>query len=171
MREVGAEQLRTDELSVYNGIVPQENHKLCLAHWRKNKCRQAWQLARQLKAEGLAFESEDMFKLVKLLHQEPRPPTLPEDIEKLVCRYINCHRGILGRVNQLLQHIERTWEQVSSDEADWTNNSMERLIGLDYKICAKTMRGLKNDEKVLGHCYLSEYLRGTNGVCDLRKVV
>lgn len=29
---VGAEQLRTDELSVYDRIVPEEDHKICLAH-------------------------------------------------------------------------------------------------------------------------------------------
>jgi len=66
MAEVGAEQLRTDELSVYQNIVPEDHHKICLAHWRKSKCRRAWQLARQLKAEGLQFESEDMLKLLKL---------------------------------------------------------------------------------------------------------
>ena len=71
----------------------------------------------------------------------------------------------------MLQHIERTWEQVSSDPGDRMNNATERLIGLDYKIRAKTMRGLKNEVKVLGHCYLSEYLRGSDGVCDLRKVI
>jgi hypothetical protein len=27
------------------------------------------------------------------------------------------------------------------------------------------------DEKVLGHCYLSEYLRGIDGICDILKVV
>jgi len=74
-------------------------------------------------------------------------------------------------VNLLLQHIERSWEIVSSDEGDRTNNATERLIGLDYKIRAKTMRGIKNTDKVLGHCYLSEFLRGNNGVCDLQKVV
>jgi len=74
-------------------------------------------------------------------------------------------------VNLLLQHIERSREIVSSDEGDRTNNATERIIGLDYKIRAKTMRGAKNINKVLGHCYLSEFLRGDNGVCDLRKVV
>ena len=123
------------------------------------------------KALGLPFESEDMLKLIELLRAEPRPPTLPESIEKLVRRYINCRRGTLWKVNQLLQHIERTWEHVSSDQGDRTNNSTERVIGLDYKIRVKTMRGLKNDDKVLGHCYLSEYLRCINGSCDLRKVV
>jgi transposase-like protein len=178
MHEVDAEQctawlmpLRTDELSVYEGIVPEENHNLCLAHWRKSKCKRAWQLFRQLRAEGLQFESQDMLKLIELLRQEPRPPTLPESIEKLVRRYINCHRGTLWKVNQLLQHIERTWSRVSSEEGDRTNNTTERIIGLDYKIRLKTMRGLKNDDKVLGHCYLSEYLRGVDGICDLRKVV
>lgn len=169
--EVGAKQLRTDELSVYDRIVPEQNHKICLAHWRKSKCRRARQLGCQLKTEGLQFESEDMLKLVDLLRQEPRPPTLPEGIEKFVRRYINCHRGTLWNVNLLLQHIERTWERVSSDEGDRTNNATERLIGLDYKIRVKTMRGFKNDDKVLGHCYLSEYLRGIDGICDLRKVV
>ena len=50
-------------------------------------------------------------------------------------------------------------------------NVTERLIGLDYKIRAKTMRGLNKGDKVLGHCYLSEYLREVDGVYDLRKVV
>ncbi len=137
MSEVGAEQstgwlmpLRTDELSVYESIVPEDHHQICLAHWRKSKCRRAGQLARQLKAEDLPFESEDMLKLVELLLQEPRPPTLPESVEKLVRRYINCCRGTLWRVNQLLQHIERTWEHVSSAEGDRTNNATERIIGL-----------------------------------------
>lgn len=74
-------------------------------------------------------------------------------------------------MNLLLQHIGRSWEIVSSDKGDRTNNATERLIGLDYKIRAKTMRGIKNIDKVLGHCYLSEFLRGNNGVCDLRKAV
>lgn len=71
----------------------------------------------------------------------------------------------------MLQHIERTWQFVSSEPGDRTNNATERLIGLDYKIRTKTMRGLKNEDKVLSHFYLSEYLRGIDGVCDLRKVV
>ena len=78
---------------------------------------------------------------------------------------------MLFQVNQLLQHIERTWGQVSSEPGDQTNNATERLIGSDYKIRVKKMRGLKNEEKVLGHCYLSEYLRGSDGICDLRKVI
>lgn len=51
MREVGAEQLRTDELSVYEHIVPEEHHSICLAHRRKSKCRRAYELCRRLKAE------------------------------------------------------------------------------------------------------------------------
>jgi len=171
MMELGAEQLRTDELSVYDRIVPERKHKICLAHWRKSKFRRACQLYRQLQTEGLKFEACDMLKLLELLKTEPRPPTLPEAIEKLVRRYINCHKGLLWEVNHLLQHIERTWEHVSSDQADRTNNVTERLIGLDYKIRVKTMRGFKSDDKALGHCYLSEYLRGVDSICDLRKVV
>lgn len=171
MAAVGAEQLRTDELHVYDRIVPEVQHKICLAHWRKSKCRRARQLHRQLKAEGMEFEAADMLRLLELLKQEPRPPTLPEAIEKLVRRYINCRRGTLWKVNQLLQHIERTWEQVGSGEGDRTNNATERIIGLNYNIRAKTARGFKEWDKILGHCYLSEYLKGGDGVCDLRKVV
>lgn len=171
MQAVGAEQLRTDELSVYEGIVPQEYHKICLAHWRKSKCRRARQLYQQLKTEGMQFEASDMLKLLELLKTEPRPPTLPEAVEKLVRRYINCRKGTLWKVNQLLQHIERTWDRVGGDGVDRTNNATERIIGLDYKIRVKTARGFKAWNKILSHCYLSEYLRGTNGVCDLRKVV
>jgi len=168
---VGAEQLRTDELNVYDRIVPEDSRKICLAHWRKSKCRRAWQLYRQLKAEGMQFEAGDMLKLLELLKAEPRPPTLPEVLEKLVRRYINCRRGLHWKINQLLQHTERTWEHVSTDAGDRTNNATERIIGLNYKIRAKTMRGFKAWDKVLGHPYLSEYLRGADGVCDLRKVV
>jgi hypothetical protein len=171
MRQVDVEQLRTDELSVYDNIVPEGYHRICLVHWRKSKCRRAWQIYRQLKAEGMEFESNDMMELLRLLKVEPRPPTLLEAVEKLVRRYINCCRGTLWKVNQLLQHIERTWELVSSQAGDRTNNATERLIGPDYKIRAKTTRGFKSWQMVFGHCYLSEYLRGVNGVCDLRKVV
>lgn len=171
MAEVGAEQLRTDELSVYERIVPEGWHKICLAHWRKSKCRRAWQLYRQLKAAGMNYEAENMLQLLELLRAEPRPGTVPAKLERMVRRFINCRRGLLWKVNQLLQHIERTWEQVSNDSDDRTNNATERIIGLTYKIRAKTMRGSKAWPKVLGHCYLSEFLRGVGGICDLRKVV
>jgi len=171
MSATGAEQLRTDELHVYEGIVPEGFHTICLAHWRKSKARRANEICRQLKAEGMQFESEDMVRLLRLLKLEPRQPALPEDVEKLVRRYINCHKGTLWKANQLLQHIERTREQVGSGDGDRTNNTTERLIGLDYKIMVRSMRGIKAESKALGHCYLSEYLRGENGVCDLRKVV
>jgi hypothetical protein len=171
MAAVGAEQLRSDELSVYDGIVPHEQHKICLAHWLKSKCRRAWQLHHQLKAEGMKFEASDMLRLLEFLKQKPRSATLPEAVEKLVRRYINCRKGILWKVNQLLQHIERTWEDISFDKGDRTNNATERIIGLNYKIRAKTARGFKAWDKILGHCYLSEYLRGREGICDLRKVV
>jgi len=171
MREVGAEQLRTDELSVYEGIVPEEKHQICLAHWRKSKCRRTYDLYRRLKTEGMGFESENMLELLELLRAEPRPPTVPDELERLECRFISCRRGLHRKVNQLLQHIERTWQKVSSDEADRTNNAIERIIGLDYKIRAKTVRGFKSWDKVLAHSYLSEFIRGTDGICDLRKVV
>lgn len=169
MAEVGAEQLRTDELSVYSRIVPEGQRKVCLAHWRKSKCRRAYELYRQLKAEGLKFASEDMLQLAALVRVEPRPPTVPAQLE--VRRYINCRKGVLWKINQLLQHIERSWESISAENGDRTNNPTERVIGLTYKIRAKTMRGFKSWDKVLTHPYLSEFLRGVDGVCDLRKVV
>jgi len=168
---VGANHLRTDELGVYDRIVAEGCRTICLAHWRKSKCRRAWQLYHQLKAEGMQFEGNDMLRLLELLKAEPRPPTLPEGIEKLVRRYINCRRGLLWKVNQLLQHIERTWQYVSNGDFDRTNNTTERIIGLNYKIRAKTTRGFKAWRKVLNHCYLSEYLKGSDNICDLRKVV
>jgi len=62
-------------------------------------------------------------------------------------------------------------DRVSSEPADRTNNATEQIIGLNYKIRAKTMRGFKSIDKSLSRCYLSEFLRGNEGVCDLRKVV
>jgi len=89
----------------------------------------------------------------------------------LVRRYINCRRGLHFKANQPLQHTKRTWSRVSSEDGDRTNNATEQIIVLDYNIRAKTTRGLKNIEKVLCHCYLAEFLRGSDGLCDLRKVV
>jgi hypothetical protein len=117
------------------------------------------------------YESETMRHLIELLHEHSRCPEVPEPIERLVRRFINCRGGLLWKANQLLQHIERTWRQVSRDPADPTNNATERAIGLTYKIRAKTMRGFKSWDKVLAHPYLSQFLRDEGGVCDLRKVI
>jgi len=67
-------------------------------------------------------------------------------------------------------HLMRVHQILREQPGDQTNNATERIIGLYYKIRIKTPLGLKNDDKVLGHCYLSEYLRGFDGVCDFRKV-
>jgi tRNA-binding EMAP/Myf-like protein len=74
-------------------------------------------------------------------------------------------------MNQLLQHVERTWERVSDDPVDPTNNATERIIGLTFKIRSKTMRGFKSIGKVLAYPYLSSFLRGQGGICDLREVI
>ncbi|KPL23027.1 MAG: hypothetical protein AMJ75_06965 [Phycisphaerae bacterium SM1_79] len=171
MALVGAEQLRTDELSVYKHVVDEEDHKICLAHWLKSKCQRAADLARQFRAEGMVYESETMLELKRLLHEKWSLPQVPPEIERLVRRFINCRNGLLWKANQLLQHIERSWSSVSRDPADPTNNLTERLIGLDYKIRTKTMRGFKSWDKALAHPYLSEFLRGTDGLCDLRRVI
>ena len=62
-------------------------------------------------------------------------------------------------------------EKVSDDPADATNNVTEQMIGLMFKIRAKTMRGFKTEHKVLAHQYLSSFLRGEGGICDLGKVI
>ena len=89
----------------------------------------------------------------------------------MVRRYINCRKGLLWKINQLLQHVERTWEQVSDDPKDPTNNATERIIGLTLKIRSKTMRGFKAKAKVIAHPYLASFLRGIDGLCDLRQVI
>ena len=170
LREVGAEELRTDEHSVYQGVSGNRRHRLCLAHWRKSKGKRAWELRRRAEAEGRPLEAESMRRLLELLRLRPRPPTVPAELERLVMRYGRCRKGLLWKMNQLLQHVERTWSQVSDDPVDPTNNATERLIGLTFKIRTKTMRGFKADGKILAHPYLAEFLRGRHGVCDLRKV-
>jgi len=171
MQQVGAQELRTDEHGVYEGIVPEGRHRLCLAHWRKSKCKRASDLHRQALAGGRPLEAESMRKLLELLRLQPRPPTVPEELTVLVRRYIHCRQGLLWQINQLLQHVERTWEKVSDDPVDPTNNATERIIGLTFKIRAKSMRGFKAKHKVLAHPYLASFLRGQDGVCDLRKVI
>jgi hypothetical protein len=171
MAQVGAEELRTDEHSVYEGIVPEGQHRLCLTHWRKSKGKRAYDLYRQAVAEDCPLEAQTMRELLEILRKQPRAPTVPEDLSRLVMRYINARRGLPWKVNQLLQHVERTWEKVSDDAVDPTNNATERLIGLTFKIRAKTMRGFKAMHKVVSHPYLSSFLQGDGGICDLRKVI
>jgi hypothetical protein len=173
MAKYGAQFLRTDELSVYEGVFADDpdRHSICQAHWLKSKCKRAWDLSRLLKTEGLLYESQTLIELKQMLHQYCDWPSLPEPIERLVRRFINCRRGTLWKVNQLLQHIERSWPYVARGPGDPTNNVTERIIGLTYKIRAKTMRGFKSWDKALAHPYLSEFLRSQDGVCDLRKVI
>lgn len=171
MAMVGSEELRTDEYSGYAGIVPEGQHRLCLTHWRKSKGKRAADLHRRALREERPLEAESMRRLLAILRLKPRPPTVPEELSTLVRRYINCRKGLLWEINKLLQHIERTWEKVSDDPADPTNNATERIIGLTFKIRSKTMRGFKSQSKVLAHPYLSSFLRGDDGLCDLRKVI
>jgi hypothetical protein len=171
MAAVGAEELRTDEHSVYKDIVPEGRHRICLSHWRKSKGKRASDLHRQAVVKGRSLEAQTMLELLALLRQQPRPPTVPDHLSRLVSRYIRSRKGLPWKVNQLLQHVERTWEKVSDDPVDPTNNATERLIGLTYKIRAKTMRGFKVEAKALGHAYLSSFLRGEDGRCDLGKVI
>ena len=171
MAHVGAEELRTDEHSVYEGIVAEGRHRLCLTHWRKSKGKRAWDLLRQAEASDQLLEAQTMRQLLELLSLQPRPPTAPADLSRLVRRYINARTGLPWKVNQLLQHVERTWDRVSDDPSDPTNNVTERLIGLTYKIRSKTMRGFKSDAKATSHPYLASLLRGDKGLCDLRQVL
>lgn len=171
MQFFGAEHLRADELSVYDRAVPQAQRTICLAHWLKSKCKRAGDLSGQFQAQGQFYESQMMLDLQRLLRQKWPCPRLPEEIERMVRRFINCRRGIHWKANQLLQHIERTWERVGRGPGDPTNNATERVIGLTYKIRAKTMRGFKSWDKALAHPYLSQYLRGEDGKCDLRRVI
>jgi hypothetical protein len=110
-------------------------------------------------------------ELLALPRKRPRPPTVPEALDRLLRRYLYARKGLPGKIHQLLQHLERTWERVSDDPADATNNATEQTMGLTYKIRAQTMRGFKSLAKALAHPYLSFYLRGQHGVCDLRQVV
>jgi len=112
-----------------------------------------------------------MRQLLELLRKKPRAPTVPEELSRLVRRYVYARKGLPWKLNQLLQHVERTWEKVSDDPVDPTNNATERLIGLTLKIRSKTMRGFKSMDKVLTHPHLSFFLRGQDGLCDLRKVI
>lgn len=168
---VGAGELRTDEHSVYEGIVPEGRHRLCLTHWRKSKGKRAYDLHRQAVSEGRPLEAATMWELLELLRKQPRAPTPPAELEALVRRYINARGGLPWKVNQLLQHVERTWEKVSDDPIDPTNNATERVIGLTFKVRSKTMRGFKAMNKVVAHPYLASYLRGRQGTCDIRKVI
>jgi hypothetical protein len=171
LREVNAEELRTDEHSVYSGVSGHRRHGICLTHWRKSKGKRAWDLLEQAKREDMPLEAQTMRQLQELLRLEPRPPTVPEELEQLVRRYINAHKGLPGKINQLLQHVERTWDKVSDDTVDPTNNATERLIGLTFKIRTKTMRGLKASSKIVAHPYLGSFLRGQDGVCNLAEVL
>jgi hypothetical protein len=171
MAKVGATELRTDEHNSYEGIVPEGSHRLCLTHWLKSKGKRAWDYLQQAQTEDRPLEVRSMEELRALLRKKPRSPTVPEELLRLVRSYIYARKGLPWKINKLLQHIERTWEKVSSDPVDPTNNVTEQIIGLTFKFRSKTMRGFKSKSKVQAHPYLSFYLRGQDKLCDLRKIV
>jgi hypothetical protein len=119
----------------------------------------------------MLYQANTMLELKALLHRYRHSPDVPAEIERLVRRFINCRKGLLWKANQLLQHIARTWSRVSRDPCDATNNTTERVIGLTYKIRARTMRKFKNRDKVLAHPYLAQFIRGTDGVYYFSKLV
>jgi hypothetical protein len=51
------------------------------------------------------------------------------------------------QVNQLPQHVEWVCAKVSDDAVDATSNVSECLIGLNFKMRPKTMRGFKLNAK------------------------
>jgi hypothetical protein len=102
---------------------------------------------------------------------QPPTTTVPEALERLVRRYLNARKGLPGKINQLLQHVERTWAKVSDDPANPTNNATERQIGLTYKIRWKTMRGFKSDRKALAHPCLASFLQGQDDRCELGRLL
>lgn len=98
-------------------------------------------------------------------------PTPREDLGRFVRRYINARKALPWKVNQPLQHVERSWAQVNDDPLDPTNNAAERMFGLTFKIRGKTMRGLKSRVKIEAHARLSSFLRCEVCVCRLGKVL
>lgn len=171
LAQTQAEELRTDEHSVYAGAAGDRRHGLCLTHWRKSKGKRAWDLLQQARRDARPLEAQTMKEVLALLRLQPRPPTPPAALERLVRRYIRARKGLPWKINQLLQHVERTWAQVSDDPHDPTNNTTERLIGLTFKIRTKTMRGFKASSKIVQHAYLGSCLRGQGGMCDLSQVL
>ena len=96
---------------------------------------------------------------------------LREEQTDWVRRHIHAHRDLPWKANHSLQHVERMCRKVSDAPADPTHNAPERLIGLTFKIRAKTMRGFKAMHKVLAHPHPAFFPRGREGICDLQKVI
>jgi len=97
-----------------------------------------------LRAEGMSYEAQTLRELIELLHRYRACVKFPEEIERFVRRFINCREGLLWKANELLEHIARTWRSVARGPGDPTNSTTERIIGLTYKIRARTMRGFKS---------------------------
>jgi hypothetical protein len=171
LRAVQAEEVRTDEHSVYQDVAGERRHGLCLTHWRKSKGKRAWDLLQEARRAEEPWEVASMETLLTLLRRQPRPPRPPPELEELVRRYLRARTGLPWKCNQLLQHVERTWARVSDDPRDPTNNTTERLIGLTFKIRAKTMRGFKAQHKIEAHPYLASFLRGEAGLCRVGEVL
>ena len=66
MALLGAEEPRTDEPSVYKHVVDEEDHQICLAHWRRSNYKRAADPTRQSPAEAMLYESETILELKRL---------------------------------------------------------------------------------------------------------
>ena len=79
LNEVGAEERRTDEHCVYEGIVPEDRRRLCLMHWRKSKGTARLTRTAKPWRKAVCWRRSRRENAWNRLRQPPRAPTAPED--------------------------------------------------------------------------------------------
>jgi len=159
LRALQPDEVMTDEAPVYPEAIREAaaqaevslpQHRLCAAHFRRNKVRRIRQLAREAQKRGWGAVVMELRALEALLRAPPW--LLALYVQSMLRRYQGANPPGKGkkatwayRLKLLLLDILGKAAKVTGE----TNNRTEQVIGRAFKIRLRTMRGFKrNDNRV-----------------------
>ena len=150
------EEVMTDEAPVYPEAIrqasakadtPLPQHRLCAAHFRRNKVRRIRQLRRKAEKRGWGMVVMELKALEALLRAPPW--LLMLYVSSMLRRYQRAKPPGKGkkaswsyRLKMLLLEILEKAPKVTGE----TNNRTEQVIGRAFKVRTRTMRGFKRDD-------------------------
>jgi hypothetical protein len=174
----GVQAVLTDEHDSYKKVIqspaiPAE-HRLCQAHWKKSKQLRIRTLRMQSEERGYSRFVRDLDELRRLVRDGPEDAL--ERLTRIHQRYLDYTAAPLGgtwslgyHMRMLTLHLLDTWNRIGAG-SQWTNNTVERMIGLLLKIRSRTMRGFAKPENILRFVHLAAYLWENRKTCELSAV-
>jgi len=164
LRQTKAASIVTDEGSAYPQAIAEvaaereqmPSHRLCAAHFRRNKIGRLRNLLRQAQKRKWGLLVMELRALEALLRS---PPTVWSDFAQRWLRIVQHARPPAKgekaswhyRLRLLLLELTEKAEQVDGI----TNNRTEQLIGRAFKVRVRSMRGFKREDNRLRFLHLA----------------